>query len=80
MNMVDVERYVDIDGGWQRLWTIPSATYSSDFLQMEASVGRLDVYCLSYSTEHLSKSSNPNRSLLKVTLLAATTAHTCLEI
>ena len=34
----------------------------SEFLQMEACLGRLDVSCLSYSTEHLSRPLSPNRS------------------
>ena len=59
----NVEGYMDIDGEWNRLWTITIATYSSEFLQMEACLGHLDVSSLSYSTEHHSRPSNPNHSV-----------------
>jgi len=59
----NVEGYVDVDGEWKRIWTITSATYSYDFSQMEACLGRLDVSCLSYSTEHLSRLLNPTHSV-----------------
>ena len=60
---MNIEGYVDIDGEWKRLWTITSATCCSDFLQMEACLGHLDVSCLSYSAEHLSRPLNPNHSV-----------------